>query len=372
MNDATLIALLGRRDYPTDGVEDYCTYLGKALKEQGVALQLVRVPWAERGWFYALRWLWQEARAWKGRWVLVQYTALAWSRRGFPIGLLPVLKILRGRKCRLGIVYHDARGYPGHRLIDRLRRKVQHQVMRLACQWADRGISPVPLESLDWLPVSERQKVSVIPVGPNIPEGTREARWGREEKVVAVFGITGGHNIPKEVADIAFATHKAAKRLRGEGKKLRLVVLGRGSEEAEAALCQSINGNEVFLSVLGLLPAEEITRTLSQADALLFVRGHVSGRRTTAIAGIACGLPVVGYLGKETGFPITEAGVLLIPQGNREALAEALTRVLTDENLWWELHQRSKEAQRRYFSWDAIAKRFLEVLDGCKGTNIGS
>jgi len=83
------------------------------------------------------------------------------------------------------------------------------------------------LESLDWLPISERQKVSVIPVGPNIPEGTQEARWGRKEKVVAVFGVTGGHNIPKEVADIAFATQRAAKRLRGEGKKLRLVVLGR-------------------------------------------------------------------------------------------------------------------------------------------------
>jgi hypothetical protein len=49
MNDVTLIALLGRWDYPTDGVEDYCTYLGKALKERGVALQLVRVPWAEEG-----------------------------------------------------------------------------------------------------------------------------------------------------------------------------------------------------------------------------------------------------------------------------------------------------------------------------------
>jgi len=194
MNDVTLIALLGRRDYPTDGVEDYCTYLGKALKERGVALQLVRVPWAEKGWFYALRWLWQEARAWQGRWVLVQYTALSWSRRGFPIGLLPVLKILRGRKCRLGIVYHDASGYIGHRLIDRLRRRVQHQVMRLACQWVERAISPVPLEALDWLPVSERRKVSVIPVGPNIPEGTGEARWDREEKVVAVFGVTGGQN----------------------------------------------------------------------------------------------------------------------------------------------------------------------------------
>jgi glycosyltransferase involved in cell wall biosynthesis len=365
------IASLGRRDFPTDGVEDYCVYLSRALTKRGVELQLVRVPWAEKGWFYALRWLWQEARAWQGRWVLVQYTALSWSRRGFPIGLLPVLEILRGRKCRLGIVYHDASGYIGHRLIDRLRRRVQHQVMRLACQWVERAISPVPLEALDWLPVSERRKVFVIPVGPNIPEGTGEARWDREEKVVAVFGVTGGRNTSKEVADIAFVTHQAVKRLQSEGRKLQLIVFGRGSKEAETALRQSVNSN-ISLSVLGLLPAEEITRTLSQADALLFVRGHVSGRRGSAIAGIACGLPVVGYSGKETGFPITEAGILLVPQGDREALAEALTRVLTDANLWWELHQRSKEAYRLYFSWDAIAKCFLEVLDGCKETNIES
>jgi hypothetical protein len=69
------IALHGRRDFPTDGVEDYRAYLSRALTKQGVELQLVQVPWAEKGWFYALRWLWQEARTWQGRWVLVQYTA---------------------------------------------------------------------------------------------------------------------------------------------------------------------------------------------------------------------------------------------------------------------------------------------------------
>jgi hypothetical protein len=93
------IVLLGRRDYPTDALEDYCTYLGQALFKHGINLQLVRVPWAEKGWFYALRWLWREARSWQGRWVLVQYTALAWSRRGFPIGLL-----LHAR----GVLHHEA------------------------------------------------------------------------------------------------------------------------------------------------------------------------------------------------------------------------------------------------------------------------
>src|SRR5258708_19828774 len=44
------IALLGWRDEPTDGLADYCRYLGEALAPMGHALEIARVPWAERGW----------------------------------------------------------------------------------------------------------------------------------------------------------------------------------------------------------------------------------------------------------------------------------------------------------------------------------
>ncbi len=44
------IALLGRRDMPTDGVEDYCTFLGRALAQRGVTLNLTRVDWFGQGW----------------------------------------------------------------------------------------------------------------------------------------------------------------------------------------------------------------------------------------------------------------------------------------------------------------------------------
>ncbi len=44
------IALLGRRDVPTDGVEDYCIFLGNGLAMVGVELKRVRVPWLDKGW----------------------------------------------------------------------------------------------------------------------------------------------------------------------------------------------------------------------------------------------------------------------------------------------------------------------------------
>ncbi|HEV2618009.1 MAG TPA: hypothetical protein VGU63_15535, partial [Candidatus Acidoferrales bacterium] len=101
---------------------------------------------------------------------------------------------------------------------------------------------------------------------------------------------------------------------------------------------------------------------LAQANALLCIRGHVSSRRGSAIAGIACGLPIVGYRGEETAFPITEAGVLLVENGDRDGVADALCRILTDDKLHEELCRRSVNAERQYFSWNAIAAQFLHVL----------
>jgi len=363
MNDATLIALLGRRDYPTDALEDYCTYLSEALRKRGVDLHLVRMPWAEMGWAKAMLWLYRQSREWQNQWVLMQYTALAWSMRGFPTNFLWALWLLR-RHCRqVAIVFHDARGYPGEHLIDRCRRAWQHAVMRAAYRWADKSILTIPLERVPWLPPNPVKAVS-IPVGPNIPEpATHPNSVDLSIKTVAVFGVTGGNHISREVKDIAYAVQQAAKVLAPKGQKVRLFVLGRGSEEAKPAFREYLgNVNGVAVSVLGLLPAKKIAEVLAQADALLFVRGHISGRRTSAIAGIACGLPVVAYEGVETGFPITEAGVWLAPQGDLEALSEGLCRVLTDESLWQALHQRSVQAYRRYFSWDAIANQFLKVL----------
>ena len=55
MNERRIIALLGRRDEPTDAVEEYCRYLAGALRDRGFAMELTRVPWTERGWTTALR-----------------------------------------------------------------------------------------------------------------------------------------------------------------------------------------------------------------------------------------------------------------------------------------------------------------------------
>jgi len=82
---------------------------------------------------------------------------------------------------------------------------------------------------------------------------------------------------------------------------------------------------------------------------LLFAGGPISTRRGSALAGIACGLPVIAALGCETAAPITEAGVVLLPEDSDSEFGPALVRVLSDSAYRESLRERSRRAQQRYF-----------------------
>jgi len=363
--ECVIVMLLGRPDAPTDALEDYCNFLGRALERAGQPYEIQRVPWAERGWFAGLGWLWRESRAWRGRWVLVQYTALVWSRRGISLAVLAVLWILRFRKARIAIVFHDAVPYGGQRWVERIRRAHQIWVMRREYAWSECSIFPVPIGTVAWLP-SSRRKAAFVPVSANL-SGTcaaskdcaarSEVRRGAR-KTIAVYGVTGAPGLHRDVEVIAHAVRRAA----GPVPNLRLLVIGRHAEDASDSLNAALAGTQVELEFHGVLSADEVERRLSEADALLFVRGGISSRRGSALAGIVCGLPVVAFQGPETGPPVTEAGVLLVKDGDRDELGDVLARVLNDDALRAELSARSCAARDKYFSWDVIVANLLQVL----------
>jgi glycosyltransferase involved in cell wall biosynthesis len=349
---------MGRRDTPTDGVEDYCTFLGRALTQHDVKLEQLRTEWSEKGWKAALQALEGRAEDLRGKWVFVQYTALAWSSRGFPFGTLRTLDLLRRCGARVAVVFHEFTPQEaGHFLVRPVRAVCQSFVIRRLYARADLAIFTVPAAKIAWLPANH-PKAASIPIGANIPEprtsGSNEAGNEGSERTVAVFCFTPGINRELEVEDIVHAMRTCYR----SGQKTRLVILGRGSQEVRAEIEERLSGSGVTVSATGLLPAEEISMLLLQTDALLFVSGQVSQRRGSALAGIACGLPVVGYAGAAEGTPIAEAGLQLAPYRNREALAAALARVLGDADWRNELRRRSVAAQHKYFSWDAIAEKY--------------
>jgi len=176
---------------------------------------------------------------------------------------------------------------------------------------------------------------------------------------VAVFGVTGGAAGASELRSITQAVRDAAKQIGA----LRLVVLGRNSADAEQKLREAFHDVPVELRVLGVLPPGEVAKTLCGTDVLLFVRGAISTRRGSAIAGIACGLPVVAFAGEETLPPITEAGLAIYSPEKPGDLSRALLQVLGDAKYREQLAARSRSAQKEYFSWEAIAARYAELLN---------
>jgi glycosyltransferase involved in cell wall biosynthesis len=353
------IAMLGRRDEPTDAIEEYCRYLGRALRAYDVALEIERVNWREAGWAAALSDLRTRAKSWRGEWVLVQYTALAWSLHGFPFRFRKVLRTLRSSGARICVVFHDVEPYPGRRIIDALRRTLQIGAMRGAVQIADAQVFTVPCENLSWLR-SVPARSACIPVGANLPAIAESSSHHLQKDIltIAVFGITGGEAGTRETSEIIAAVRFAGQRM----QRLRLAVFGRHADLREAALRAGLANLPVELSVEGVLDEHRVVEVLRSCDLLLFVRGAISTRRGSAIAGIACGLPVIAQAGTETAASITEAGVAFYDPQKPGDLGAVLLRVLQDEMYRLELAERSRLAQQQYFSWTAIAARYAELL----------
>ncbi len=355
------VAVLGQPDTPTDAVEDYCRYLSDALQKHGVSLELLRVRWMEKGWRDALKELRKTAEEQKGCWFLLQYTALAWSRHGFPLHLPDLMRTLKQPGARCAVVFHDGAPSAGTRMIDRPRRMLQTYAMRKVLRMADLAILTYPPERASWIPSGSRN-IAFIPVGANLP--CPESVWGVKKdnasgtRALCVFSVSPGPAGRDEVEWIAVAVRHAAQKI----GSLQLVIVGRNSIEAGRELKKRLNGVSVEVIVHGLLAGDDIVRVLGACHAMLFARGQISSRRGSAIAGIACGLPVIASEGPETAPPITEAGVVLLPAEARNEFGPALVRVLADDAYRESLAERSRSAQKRYFSWDAIAAQYATAL----------
>jgi hypothetical protein len=351
------VALLGRQDEPTDALEDYCNLLAQSLHKRSHSLEIWRIAWAEQGWRRALRDAEKRFAEKRSGWALVQYTALAWSRRGFPLRFASLIHGLKGAGMSVLIVFHDPEPFGGRRCRDRLRRRVQLAVMRRAARLADKIVSTISPDRVPWMQdPAIRSKTLLLPVGSNLPATPRNTRRpGNRIPVVIVFGFS---NLASETSMIASVLSRAAEVV----GPLHLTVFGRGAKVAGSLLLPLLADSPVELEDFGILEAEKGGSLLANADVQLFVRSGLSSRRGSGIAGIACGLPIIGFSDAETAFPITEAGVRLVPMGDREGLVRELVLVLKQQTLRETLRQRNFEATERYFSWDRIADAYLSFL----------
>lgn len=342
------------RDEPTDGIFNDSTYLAEALDALGRPTTIIDLGWTKVGIRRALADLPGRLPNQRPLWVILQFTPLAWGPRGFPIAAMRTVSHLRKLGVKVGISFHDAFPTEGARLYDRCRRAVQVRIMRRMVRHADHSFFHVtPEHGAPWL--RDTSRTSWLPTGTAIPQG--EPREDADERfTVGIFCLSDSDK-HSEVADVIDVMRRVAVVV----GNIRLLAFGRGTARAEPLLREQLSSTSIEIEVHGgIVPESEVGRCLARTDALLFVRNGLSTRRSTFVAALAYGLPIVGYANAETGWPIRDAGVMIIESGDTAGAAEGLLALAKNESLLASMRVKSEELFAHFFAWERIAERLAE------------
>ena len=150
--------------------------------------------------------------------------------------------------------------------------------------------------------------------------------------------------------------------IRRQINEANLVVVGDGPELGNLQGLARELGVTGHVSFVGRVPHEEVPYYLRAADVFVLYSGY-EGLPHIVLEAIAAGVPVI-LSNKGGNREVVEDGAngLLIPIGDPEKLQEAILRVLRDRELAGEFVERSRDKAKQAFSWDALMKRTLEVL----------
>ncbi|MHB8243577.1 MAG: glycosyltransferase family 4 protein [Solirubrobacteraceae bacterium] len=363
------IAVVGMSDTRNCGVHDHAELLADALAEQGSPCTM---HWLMRSGGSA-RSSHAEVRTWARQLereladvapdvVLVHYSPFAWSHRGVPVHLAPVLAALRRSGTPVVTVLHEL-AYNWQR--DELRGNVWALTQRGALALLMHATGAVLLTSEPraqwlasrwWLPT---RPMAIAPVFSTLPTPTPRQRPERPERVIGLFG----YSYPG--AALALVTD-AVKRLLDEGLDVRLRLLGAPGPDSSAGGLwrEQAAGHRIepILSFTGSLPAQELSDALADCDVLLFAdSAGPTSRKTTLTGSLAAGRPLIAIDGPQRWGELLDSGAALIVEPTPRALAAVISSTLLDMEAGEALGLRGRAFAESQMGVERSASTVLEL-----------
>lgn len=204
----------------------------------------------------------------------------------------------------------------------------------------------------------DARKVVRIPIGTNIEPGALDARAvlgiPRDAFVVGHLGSVGPGRDLEPVFD-------AVATLRDEGIDARVLLAGHTGPLAKPA---SLNG---ALMTTGVLAREELSAALACADVYVHADpvGPSAGRRTTLVAALAHGLPVVCYRGPDHAAELIDGRNVVVAEREAGSVAGVLRSLATDARARDELGTNARATFDEHFSWRRIGDAFFDTIRTC-------
>ncbi len=403
------VAVLGMSMGPTCGARDHALLLAEGLSREEVCCTL---HWLDRR-EQSLRGGGAEIRAWvqalggelareRPDAILLHYSVFAFSHRGLPLFVAPVLAGLRRSGIPAVTVLHEY-AYPWRH--GGLRGKVWAITQRALLIDVMRSSAAVLLttdfrarwlESRPWLP---RQQAAFAPVfsnlpppagGPSaglfptpsgspgyrldpashLPRADPAAHMPRAsapssqlaQPVLGLFGYSYQGAALALVLDaiVLLAKHGVAPRLALLGAP------GRTSEVAGTWLREArARGIEHALEFSDTLPAQDLSNALAACDLLLFVdAAGPSSRKGTLAASLASGRPVLAIDGPRRWLELVWAEAALVLEPTAPALSDAIRELLGDDAARQALGARGRAFAEERMGVARTAEAVRKLLDG--------
>lgn len=265
--------------------------------------------------------------------VLVQYVPQAFGWKG--LNLPFCLWLWSKRRDAVWVMFHEVyfplgwKQSPSHNLLG----AVTRLMAALVTSAAERKFVSIPA----WTPLLssgdvKRKQAVWLPVPSNVPvldaradtAETRARLLSNGQFLIGHFGTYGSG-----IADYLLSV---LPPLLTDYSDRRALLLGRGSEEMREKVVRQYPELSEKVCASGSLPADEISGHISACDLMIqpYVDG-VSSRRTSVMACLAHGLPVVTTKGRLTESLWAESeSVMLVDSIDVDGLVSAVEQLLAD------------------------------------------
>jgi glycosyltransferase involved in cell wall biosynthesis len=289
--------------------------------------------------------------------LLLQYNPFSWGRRGFAPHLPVWMARRRSEPGRpmLATMIHEPFVAPKD-LRTTAMAGWQRAQLSLVKALSDRVLAPsadAARRARGW----GSRRIEVVPVGSNLPDRRRGRDGARErlgvgngDVVLVTFERSGAGRLHAQVA----AAVEAARRV----APVHLLVLGAGAE-GPADVHRSVN-----VRVAGPLPDEEVALCLAAGDVFLAnYNDGVSTRRTSLVAALQHGLPIVGTtVGRTDDHLLGCNGIVAVPADDVQSYAFAVRSLAASHD---ERRRRGVAARNLFderFDWAVVARRVLQAI----------
>ncbi|MCK4352508.1 glycosyltransferase family 4 protein [candidate division WOR-3 bacterium] len=212
------------------------------------------------------------------------------------------------------------------------------------------------------------KRVYKISVGSNIPMGSRkrEVRSRNHKDDRLILGTFGTLHPERDLLTVLKSLSMI--QVGAYCYTPLLQIIGEIDKDSENYRILRITakklGIEERIRWMSNISNQEIANCLANSDIYLSPElDGASGRRTTLMAALSLGLPIIAYNGRETESVFKNyENIILIPPHNSKILTEKIMELIKNKKLRDSLGKKAKETFNTYFSWDIIGKEYEKIF----------